>query len=267
MNAEARPLSRLELGDVPAGSGLVRPECVLATRSGDVFTADWRGGVAHLARRWPPSAVSRVRTRRPRAQAQRHCTAARRLVPGHASGCQAKVVYSTSPAAARSGRGCLASTASICRRRTSCCWMRRAAPGSRSARGSSRARWATAAAAMTASSCAWTRAVRASPPMAWATPTKWPCTRAASGSTSTRHLRRRLSRFPLHADGSLGAKQVVTEFGPGSFPDGLAFDEEGHAWVVSIVSNRLIRVAPDGSQTRLARGRRARAPGLGRSGL
>lgn len=60
---------------------------------------------------------------------------------------------------------------------------------------------------------------------------------------------RRLSRFALHADGSLGAKEVVTEFGPGSFPDGLAFDEEGHAWVVSIVSNRLIRVAPDGAQT------------------
>jgi hypothetical protein len=58
---------------------------------------------------------------------------------------------------------------------------------------------------------------------------------------------RRLSRFALHADGSLGAKEVVTEFGPGTFPDGLAFDEEGHAWVVSIVSNRLIRVAPDGT--------------------
>ena len=50
---------------------------------------------------------------------------------------------------------------------------------------------------------------------------------------------RRLSRFALHDDGSLGAKEVVTEFGPGTFPDGLAFDEEGHAWVVSIVSNRL----------------------------
>jgi sugar lactone lactonase YvrE len=60
---------------------------------------------------------------------------------------------------------------------------------------------------------------------------------------------RRLSRLALHADGSLGPKQVVTEFGPGTFPDGLAFDVEGHAWVVSIVSNRLIRVAPDGEQT------------------
>ena len=60
---------------------------------------------------------------------------------------------------------------------------------------------------------------------------------------------RRLSRFPLRAEGRLGDKQVVAEFGPGTFPDGLAFDEEGSAWVVSIVSNRLIRVAPDGAQT------------------
>jgi hypothetical protein len=60
---------------------------------------------------------------------------------------------------------------------------------------------------------------------------------------------RRLSRFALRADGSLGAKEVLTTFGPGTFPDGLAFDEEGHVWVVSIVSNRLIRVAPDGAQT------------------
>lgn len=58
-----------------------------------------------------------------------------------------------------------------------------------------------------------------------------------------------LSRFALHVDGSLGDKELVTRFGPGTFPDGLAFDEEGHAWVVSIVSNRVIRVAPDGAQT------------------
>lgn len=60
---------------------------------------------------------------------------------------------------------------------------------------------------------------------------------------------RRLSRFSLRADGVLGRRETVTEFGAGVFPDGLAFDEAGHAWVVSIVSNRLIRVAPDGSQT------------------
>ena len=40
-------------------------------------------------------------------------------------------------------------------------------------------------------------------------------------------------------------RQTVTEFGAGTFPDGLAFDEDGCAWNVSIVSNRLIRVTPD----------------------
>lgn len=60
---------------------------------------------------------------------------------------------------------------------------------------------------------------------------------------------RRLSRFALHPDGTLGPKEVVVEFGAGTFPDGLAFDEEGGVWIVSIISNRLIRVAPDGTPT------------------
>ncbi len=59
---------------------------------------------------------------------------------------------------------------------------------------------------------------------------------------------RRMSRFALRADGSLGARETVTTFGAGSFPDGLCFDAEGQAWVTSIVSNRVIRVAPDGAQ-------------------
>lgn len=58
---------------------------------------------------------------------------------------------------------------------------------------------------------------------------------------------RRLSRFALGANGELGSKQIVTEFGAGTFPDGLCFDIEGCAWITSIVSNRVIRVAPDGT--------------------
>jgi len=54
---------------------------------------------------------------------------------------------------------------------------------------------------------------------------------------------RRLSRLPLTADG-LGARETVCAFGPGTFPDGLAFDAEGFVWVVSVVSNRVIRVDP-----------------------
>jgi sugar lactone lactonase YvrE len=58
-----------------------------------------------------------------------------------------------------------------------------------------------------------------------------------------------LSRFEIHADGRLGNKEVVTEFGHGAYPDGLAFDANGDAWVVSIVSNRVIRVDGFGKQT------------------
>ena len=59
---------------------------------------------------------------------------------------------------------------------------------------------------------------------------------------------RRLSRFALTPGGDLGPRQTVTEFGHGTFPDGVAFDVDGYAWITSIVSNRVIRVAPDGSQ-------------------
>jgi len=59
---------------------------------------------------------------------------------------------------------------------------------------------------------------------------------------------RRLSRFRIGAGGDLGEREVVSEFGAGTFPDGLAFDAEGAIWITSIVSNRIIRVLPDGEQ-------------------
>jgi sugar lactone lactonase YvrE len=61
---------------------------------------------------------------------------------------------------------------------------------------------------------------------------------------------KRLSRFPLLASGELGPKQVVAEFGPGQFPDGMAFDANGHVWIAGIVSNQLLKVDPaDGRVT------------------
>jgi sugar lactone lactonase YvrE len=56
---------------------------------------------------------------------------------------------------------------------------------------------------------------------------------------------RRTSRYPVRPDGSLGLREVFVEYGPGTWPDGMAFDVEGHLWIVSIVSNRVLRVAPD----------------------
>ncbi len=58
---------------------------------------------------------------------------------------------------------------------------------------------------------------------------------------------RRTSRFELRDDGTAGSREIVAEFGAGTFPDGLAADVEGGLWVTSIVSNRVIRLRPDSS--------------------
>ncbi len=62
---------------------------------------------------------------------------------------------------------------------------------------------------------------------------------------------RRMAVYDLAADGSLSGYRVHARFGPGNYPDGMAMDAEGHILVASIVSNRLLRVAPDGSVTLL----------------
>lgn len=61
---------------------------------------------------------------------------------------------------------------------------------------------------------------------------------------------RRLSRFPIvggRSDWRLGPKEVVHSFTDGDFPDGLAFDIEGGVWVACVVSNRVVRIGPNGS--------------------
>ena len=61
---------------------------------------------------------------------------------------------------------------------------------------------------------------------------------------------RELIRYTIAPDNSLISPQVVCKFGHGVFPDGLTMDVNGHLWVSSIVSNRIIRVNPeDGTQT------------------
>ena len=62
-------------------------------------------------------------------------------------------------------------------------------------------------------------------------------------------IARRLSRFAVGQRGDLGPRETVAEFGEGTFPDGFEFDAEGGIWVASVVSNRLLRITPDGSQT------------------
>lgn len=62
---------------------------------------------------------------------------------------------------------------------------------------------------------------------------------------------RRLVRFPIHEVSgrvTLGPKECVHQFGDGDFPDGLAFDCLGGAWVACVISNRVIRISPSGEK-------------------
>ena len=54
----------------------------------------------------------------------------------------------------------------------------------------------------------------------------------------------RTTRYNVAADGVLTNPFRLT-FPGGTFPDGMAFDAEGALWIICVVSNRLIRVAPD----------------------
>ncbi|NND89302.1 MAG: SMP-30/gluconolactonase/LRE family protein [Granulosicoccus sp.] len=59
---------------------------------------------------------------------------------------------------------------------------------------------------------------------------------------------RRLTRFELRNmhPVKLGKGVCMCTFGAGTYPDGLALDEQGHLWVSSIVSNRIVRISPHG---------------------
>lgn len=61
-------------------------------------------------------------------------------------------------------------------------------------------------------------------------------------------MARRLTRFSIEGDGSLSARETVARFENGTWPDGLAFDAEGAVWITSPISNRVVRVTPDGEQ-------------------
>lgn len=56
---------------------------------------------------------------------------------------------------------------------------------------------------------------------------------------------RRLTAFDITDEG-LTNRRTVAQFGYGTFPDGLTETEDGSIIVTSIVSNRLLRVYPDG---------------------
>ncbi|MDB5858195.1 MAG: hypothetical protein JWQ76_1884 [Ramlibacter sp.] len=63
-------------------------------------------------------------------------------------------------------------------------------------------------------------------------------------------MARRVSRFRIVAGPKLEAREIVYQFdGNGVFPDGLGFDQEGGVYVISVVSNRIIRIKDGSAET------------------
>ena len=59
----------------------------------------------------------------------------------------------------------------------------------------------------------------------------------------------RTSRYAIREDASLGPRETVADYPPATFPDGFTFDAEGGIWTVSVASNRIIHVDRKGKQT------------------
>ncbi len=230
------------------GSGLVRPECVLATRSGALYTADWRGGVA-ITRAGTPTelvvpASASPRPMRPNGIALRRDGSFLLADLGETRG----GIY----ALARDGGLTpfletvdgidLPPTNFVFEDATGRTWITvstRRVPRALAYRADVTDGFVVVVdargARIVAEGLGYTNEAMLSPDGTWL--------------YVNETFGRRLSRFRVAADGSLGARETVTTFGPGTYPDGLAFDSEGGIWITSIVSNRVIRVAPGGEPT------------------
>lgn len=226
-----------------AGEGLRRPECVLATAAGDLYTADWRGGVARIGADGALDLYVGERPLRPNGIALRPSGSFLLAHLGETDG----GVYEL----ARDGQvqpfltrvdgldlpptnfvhedaaGRVWVTVSTRRRPRAAAYRADVADGFIAlvdARG----------ARIVADGLGYTNEALPSPDG------KFLYVNETFG--------RRLTRFRIAADGALGSRETVCSFGHGTYPDGLAFDAEGGVWIVSVVSNRVIRVAPDGAQ-------------------
>lgn len=230
------------------GTGLVRPECVLATRSGDLFTADWRGGVAHLhpdgrQTLYTGSSADLAEPLRPNgialepdgsflvAQLGAETGGVWRL---GRDGALAPFLLEVDGVAlpptnfvGRDHQGRHWITVSTRRRPRDTAF--RSGDGDGfivlvDARG----------ARIVADGLGYTNEAVASPDG----------TRLYVNET----FARRTSLFSVRGEGLLGPRETFATYGAGTFPDGLAVDAEGGVWLVSVVSNRLLRIRPDGRQ-------------------
>ncbi len=229
------------------GSGLKRPECVLATARGELFTADWRGGVAHLradgAQVLYRGALADDRPLRPNGIALRRDGSFLVADLGDSAGGVFVLnrAGTVTPFVVEVDGVELPPSNFVTEDVEGRVWITvstRKVPRAADYRPGACTGFVVladaAGARIVADGLGYTNEAVPSPD--------------GAHLYVNETFARRLVRFRIAADGSLGAKETVAEFGAGTFPDGLTFDAEGAMWVTSIVSNRVIRVLPDGSQ-------------------
>ncbi len=236
---------KLSLADVSLlGSGLSRPECVLATAKGDLYTADWRGGVAHLKPDGSQTLYTGTTADLPEglrpngialepdgsfllANLGSETGGIWRLTrDGQVSAFWTQidgVPIAPSNYLVRDHLGRLWLTVSTTLVPRSLDYRREARSGFIAVMDEKGGR-------IVADGLGFTNECQVSPDR------RWLYVNETYG--------RRLSRFALRDDASLGPKEVIYEFGEGQFPDGLAFDEEGRIWIAGVISNQLMRLEP-----------------------
>jgi sugar lactone lactonase YvrE len=226
------------------GSGLVRPECVLATAAGDLYTADWRGGVAHIRPDGSQTLYAGTSADLPEGPRPNGIALDRDGSFLFANlGSEVGGIWRID----RKGQirqvlteidgKPIPPSNFVLRDRRERLWLTvstRLTPRSldyrRSAASGFIALMDTRGARIVADGLGFTNECLVDPLERY----------LYVNETYTR----KLSRFPLKPNGDLGNKEVVYTFGRGQYPDGMAMDADGRLWVTSIISNQLIRIDP-----------------------
>lgn len=226
------------------GSGLVRPECVLATAAGDLYAADWRGGVSHVhpdgtQTLYAGTTADLPEGARPNGIALEPDGSFLFANLGSETGGVWRIDRKgqISPVLTDIDGDPIPPSNFVTRDQQGRLWLTistRLKPRSldyrRTAKSGFIALLDDKGARIVADGLGFTNEALVDPSGQWL-------------YVNETYVRR-LSRFPLRTDGSLGTKEIVTEFGFGQFPDGMAFDAEGHIWIAGIISNQLLRVDP-----------------------
>lgn len=237
------PLSEVSL----LGEGLVRPECVLATQAGDLYTADWRGGVAHLKPDGSQALYAGTTADLPEGLRPNGIA----LEPDGSFlianlGTEIGGVWrlardgQVAPVLTEIDGQSIPPSNYVMRDRGGRLWLTvstRVKPRSLDYRLDSSTGFVVVlderGARIVADGLGFTNECQISPDG------RWLYVNETYG--------RRLSRFPISPGARLGSKQVMHEFGEGQFPDGLAFDAEGQVWIAGVISNQLLRLDPERS--------------------